>query len=53
VKAEEEKATAVEIFELILKFWPIDEVSCYPIIMKILLTDMYQVDKCRSLFVVY
>jgi hypothetical protein len=33
LKAEEEKATAVEAFEFILKFWaPIDEVSCYPII---------------------
>ena len=42
VKAEEEKATAVETFELILKLWPIDEVSCYPIIMKMALTDMYQ-----------
>ena len=29
LKAEEEKATAVETFELVLKYWvPIDEVSC-------------------------
>ena len=54
VKAEEEKATAVEAFELILNFWtPIDEVSYYSNIMKIALTDMYQVGKCRSLLVVY
>lgn len=40
VKAEEEKATAVEAFELILKYWvPIDEVSFCPNIMKIALTD--------------
>ena len=50
---EEEKATAVEAFELILKMWvPIDEVSCYPNIMKMALTDMYQVGECRSLLVV-
>ena len=43
VKREEEKATAVEAFELILNIWvPIDEVSCYPNIMKIALTDLYQ-----------
>ena len=54
VKEEEEKATAVEAFELILKFWtPVDEVSCYPNIMKIALTDMYQVGKGRTLLVVY
>jgi hypothetical protein len=54
VKEEEEKATATEAFELILEFWPpIDEVSCYPNIMKIVLTDMYQVCKGRSLLVVY
>ena len=39
VKEEEEKATAVEAFEK-LKIWaPIDEVSCYPNIMKVALTD--------------
>ena len=50
VKEEEEKATAVEAFERILKFWaPIDEVSCYPNIVKIVLTDMFKsarVDRC-------
>ena len=36
VKEDEEKATAVEAFELISKIWtPIDEVSCYPNTMKI------------------
>lgn len=54
LKAEEEKATAVEAFELILKYWvPIDEVSCYPNIMKNSVTNMYQVGKCRALLVVY
>ena len=55
VKAEEEKATAVEAFESILKNWvPIDEVSCYPDTMKVALTNnMHQVGKCRSLLVVY
>ena len=54
VKEEEEKATAVEVFKLILTIWvPIDEVSCCPNIMKMALTDMYQVGKCSSLLVVY
>ena len=54
VKEEEEKATGVEAFELILKTWaPIDEVSFYPNIMKMVLTEMYQVGKCRPLLVVY
>ena len=54
VKEEEEKTTAVEAFERILKFWsPVDEVSCHPNIVKIALTDIYQVGKGRSLLVVY
>lgn len=54
VKGEEEKATAVEAFELILRIWtPIDEVGCCPIIMKIMLTSVHQVRKCRALLMVY
>ena len=54
VKEEEEKATAVEAFELILKIWaPIDEVSCCPNITKSAFTDMHQGGKCRALLVVY
>ena len=54
VKEDEEKATAVEAFELISKTWaPIDEVSCYPNIMEIPLTNTYQVGKGGSLLMVY
>jgi hypothetical protein len=55
VKEEEEKATAVEVFELILKIWTqVDEVSSYlNDIMNVALTDVYQVGKCRALLMVY
>lgn len=54
IKEEEEKATAVEAFELILRVWThVDEVSCCPDILKIVLTDMIQVNKCRALLMVY
>jgi hypothetical protein len=53
VKEEEEKATAVEAFEILKKWAPIDEVSCCPNITKVAFTDMHQVGKCRALFVVY
>jgi hypothetical protein len=54
VKEEEEKATAVEAFELILRIWtPIDEVSCCSNILEIVLADIHQVSKYRALFVVY
>jgi hypothetical protein len=33
-KQEEEKATAVEVFEILKTWAPIDEVSCYPSVMK-------------------
>ena len=54
VKQEEEKATAMEAFELILRIWaPVDEVSYCSNIMKIVLTDIHPVSDSRTLLVVY